>query len=633
MKILLHIGDAKCGSSSIQASLFQARAELLAQGVLYHPASPTNGHFSFVTLVNGQTRGNDADQEALARRNIAETRELVALHRPEYLLITGESLFSVAPDLLMGLLTEITGTPAPAHVVAFLRHPVEFYLSGVQQALKASHEFTPPHEFLRDTPGTFRRWKAFDGCASITTRLFDRRRLTGGSVVAEFDAILRAITGLNLPTLPEANANTSLSAEQMIVLQHFRRDFLADRKGQFVAQSTRIVHFFEELNQKSALLGARPRLTGAVRSCIATRNARFTAELDTMFPDLGMAASQTIPQVDWVTQSRGWTEDVASILEDHDPALLDQLTSLLPDYLPAIETPEGMASLPARLAALGKGSASHRPYLRYLARCGHKDLADQLRELLAQTAASPAAKGAAKPAPKLVPKPARKPAAIAVPLDAPKPAPKPAGPAGVKPAAKRPAAPPAAPKPAALKAAAPQPAKKIAGCFVRLPDSLTGLVPVAPQTPGSGLVVERMQGKAVRPSGGAVLAEPADGLQVAGWLRIGGAKIAPGLPVYACLRALDPAKGAPLRYVAMVLGRGNRPEPGAEAAIGPKGQSGDDWFGFRLRPSRRPNLLPNLRNVPAGRYAFEILVGDDKEVSKAYALSSGVEVVVGDRRG
>ncbi len=382
VKIILHIGDAKCGSSSIQASLYQARETLLSRGVLYHPASTANGHFSYITLLNGKTRGDNADQEAMARANIAATREMIAEHRPEYLIVSGESLFSVVPDLVMGLLTEITGTPAPVHVVAFLRHPVDFYLSGVQQGLKASHEFTSPLDFIRDTPGTFRRWSAFPGCDSVTARLFDRSRLTGGSVVTEFNAILRSIIGPDLPELPDANKNTSLSAEQMVVLQQYRRDFLADRKGQFVSQSNWIVSFFEELNQTGSLVGTQPTLTDGVRACIASRNARFTKGLDDMFPDLGMAELRSIPPVEWEAQAAGWTGDIANILAGHDPEIVQALMALLPDYDPALETDDGISGLREKLTGLGLGQAAHRPYFRYLDRSGRKAMADKLRKRL-----------------------------------------------------------------------------------------------------------------------------------------------------------------------------------------------------------------------------------------------------------
>lgn len=351
-----------------------------ARGILYHPAVPAGGHFSFVTLCNGKTRGNNTKQEMLARENIAETRDLIAAERPDYLLISGESLFSLHPDILMPVLTEITGTPVPVHIVAFLRHPVDFYLSSVQQALKASHDFVAPKTFRRDFSSTFDRWSAYPGCESITVRLFDRQHLTNGSAVAEFSAILQTIAGPDTPKLPEANVNSSLSAEQMIVMQKFRRTFLAERNGQFAPPSNWVVRFFEELNDSVGLVGTRPALRPDVQACIGEQNAPFVDAIERRFPELGMSAARILPVLDWRASADQWTADIASILASHDPELVQRLIALLPDFDPALEDPTQLPRLRQAITALGKGRPALAPYIRYLDRSGRKSVAASLRQ-------------------------------------------------------------------------------------------------------------------------------------------------------------------------------------------------------------------------------------------------------------
>ena len=41
MQAIIHTGDAKCGSSAIQASLFAAEQALLGRGILSHAPRPT----------------------------------------------------------------------------------------------------------------------------------------------------------------------------------------------------------------------------------------------------------------------------------------------------------------------------------------------------------------------------------------------------------------------------------------------------------------------------------------------------------------------------------------------------------------------------------------------------------------
>lgn len=380
MQVIIHIGDAKCGSSAIQASLFAAEEALLARGIIYHAPRSTNGHSSYITLMGGQTRGDNDEQAALARRNVAETRELIATHRPRYLLLSAENFFTLAPERVTRVLSEVIGgEPEAVHILGFLRHPVGFYLSGIQQELKASHEFLGPADFQRDMASTFRRWLNWPACASVTARLFDRRFLTEGSAVAECASVLRNITGQDDLSLSDADQNTSLSAEQTILLQQFRRDFLAEHKNRFRAGSNRLVRFFEALNAQFGLVGTRARLTQEVRSCIQQNNEPFIREVDTLFPDLGMMASQDVGQLPWEEASKGWSQGVETILQEYDPKILERLRCLVPEYNPPLAEGDVFVAL-KRLSALGLPRKSRQVFRNYLTWCELPEAAQAVLE-------------------------------------------------------------------------------------------------------------------------------------------------------------------------------------------------------------------------------------------------------------
>lgn len=333
MEVLIHIGDAKCGSSSIQASLFEKKADLLDQGILYYPASKANGHYSYITLVNGKTRGDDSEQINIAQRNIKETSELIAKHNPSFLLISAENLFGIPQELLAKLIDKILGFEAKKHIISFVRHPVDFYLSTVQQQLKADHEFTPPKTFSRDLTRPFRFWKERSDCASMTVRIFSSDRMKNGSVVAEFTSILRDLTKNENLNLPDNRTNTSLSAEQMIILQNFRRDFLSKRSGQFSPESSRIISLFTHMNNiNGKIVGTKPTLINSVLACVMENNARFISDIDTFFPHLEMAEVRPELPTGWREQATNWTANIASILASHNSDLVRKLTSLIPEY-------------------------------------------------------------------------------------------------------------------------------------------------------------------------------------------------------------------------------------------------------------------------------------------------------------
>lgn len=343
---------------------------MLDHGILYHSPRPTNGHFSYITLLGGKTRGDDSQQASIARENIEQTRELIRIHSPEYLVISGESLFSARPEALWQLLSEIDESIEEAHVVAFLRHPVDLYLSMVQQTLKANHEFAGPVQYRRDTPATFRKWLAHDRCATVSVALFDRAAMKEGSVVSEFSEILSRITGVRSLSLPEYNENFSLSAEQMIVLQKLRALLFPEEKGRFKPASNQLVGFFEELNGSvGRLVKSRPTLTADVQACIFDRNLEYIEQLDELFPSLGMMGSRSVGPRDWQQSQTRWTSDVSSILANWDPETVEDLMRMIPAFEPSLGQGSPTLALQAlsRQAGSGKGREA---LVRYFKRSG-----------------------------------------------------------------------------------------------------------------------------------------------------------------------------------------------------------------------------------------------------------------------
>jgi len=333
IELILHIGDAKCGSSSIQASLYNARNHLLSLGVLYHAPGPSIGHFCYITLIGGTTRGNNSSQRELANKNLSETRSLINQHRPRYVILSSENFFSVNPQKLIEIAEVMLGQkPASIHILSFIRHPAPLYLSTVQQALKASHCFPAPASYRRNTASTFVRWKAEPLCRSITVRLFDRKRLINKSVVAEFQHYLHCLTGIVSIRIPGIEENISLSSEQTIVLQDLRKDFLADLNNKFCPESSRVIRFFERINAAFGVTGTRAALKNEVKACIIQQNIQFMNTLDNLFPSLGITKVEEQFQAPPADVISDWTEDVGSILESYDPILVQKLKSLIPEY-------------------------------------------------------------------------------------------------------------------------------------------------------------------------------------------------------------------------------------------------------------------------------------------------------------
>ena len=355
MDVMVHIGDAKCGSTAIQRALWVSRSTLRDQGVLYHSARPP-GQYDLVRLAGLSTRG---DADAALRRGeqtVSELRDMIERDRPRLVVISAESLFGVAPEAVQSIIHRLGGEFEQIHVLGYARCPAAMYLSLTQQRLKADHHFVAPARYHRPLAGPFRSWLD-EGRGEVEARPFDRSILIGGSVVQDFAAILGRWLGTPV-TLPDEQANVTLSAEQMIVLQRFRSDFLADVRG-FHPQSNAVLRLFEELNREG-MIGTRPALTAAAAHAVHAGNKEELRRLSSLFPDAGFdRLCRRPPRAGPI----GDPDAVSEILEGWSPNTVADLRMLLPGYTTALF--EGEVRQPAE-ALRRLGVEVVRPYVEYL---------------------------------------------------------------------------------------------------------------------------------------------------------------------------------------------------------------------------------------------------------------------------
>lgn len=232
MRIILHIGTPKTGTTALQARMTQC-AELLArQGVLYPRVSSHPITHHFLSFLMRERTGLPRLFRALYRdhpdwlardyeRNWNEVKAQIRKLAPHTLVLSSESLYVATDreragdfrDLLSGLGTEIS-------VVAYIRRPSQYYLSRIQQDLKSSSTFPAPAAI------NFReRINFFETLFGQPVELFpyDRTKLYKGDITEDF--MHRFFPDIVLPPVgaEETGVNETLSAESMALLQEYRR--------------------------------------------------------------------------------------------------------------------------------------------------------------------------------------------------------------------------------------------------------------------------------------------------------------------------------------------------------------------------------------------------------------------------
>jgi hypothetical protein len=331
-RFIVHIGDAKCGSSSIQRSLYEARLNLREHGVTYATATPRNGQYNLTTLVGGEIRGLQEHQLKLARDSVQMIRDSLRDNSGDTVLLSGESFFSLPPAKMIAILHEINPQIERLDIIAYVRPPESMYLSFVQQTLKGDSRFTLPNQYARRIDTVLQRWKASAEVNSITVRHFDRAYLVDGDAVADFESVLRTLTGQNDTHLPRFVDNTSLSAEQLVVLQQYRAQFLKEHDGKLHNKSGNVISYFEKLS-RLGFPGSKLTLNDNSMASLHDGNARIIANLNQDFPELNFSSPYILRDArddsPWVVGG-----GVEQILKQVDPEIADLLRSLIPDFQP-----------------------------------------------------------------------------------------------------------------------------------------------------------------------------------------------------------------------------------------------------------------------------------------------------------
>ena len=248
MRLLLHIGTGKTGSTAIQASL-DANRDLLAEaGILYPKLAGRIDHNKLAIAANHgvprefrqlvEKNGRDLVGEAAW----AEARLSLARSEGDTIVLSCE-YFSAGVDVerLCRLLEIHFPRVREIATVCYLRPPAASYLSTLQQDIKASSLVSPLRR--RAYAPLLARYAHL---GTVTARLFHRSVLREGDVVRDFlDFLPARLDRSRFAYLPDTNV--SISAEGMAVLQEFRRDIFPSEDNIFKPASNRLLKQIQEI--------------------------------------------------------------------------------------------------------------------------------------------------------------------------------------------------------------------------------------------------------------------------------------------------------------------------------------------------------------------------------------------------
>ncbi len=246
MKVTLHIGTEKTGTTSIQNALDRDRAALAAHGILYPRLFGSSNHMEIAVAAMDSDAGDELQMIELGKQDcshpeyvarlksrLREERDAGSFH---HIVLSNEHCHSRLRhlDAVRRIVDLVDVPPEDFEIIVYLRRQDRLAVSLYSTRLKLGGQggvFPPirsgtlPHYF--DFFRLLSLYSEVFGPERLRVRLYDRERLEGGDVVSDFYRLAQ----LGIVPSARPRANPSLSRQQVLFLERFNRQFPMVRDG------------------------------------------------------------------------------------------------------------------------------------------------------------------------------------------------------------------------------------------------------------------------------------------------------------------------------------------------------------------------------------------------------------------
>ncbi len=275
LRILLHIGTPKAGSTAIQHACRAFESQLLEAGILYPKVNSSAVSHKFLAFAlctdeelpghfRNLHKGKVEKKNRLFREEWDHICQQVNKYKPHTLLLSTEHLFdgftNGRGEKLKEVLTELSDD---VEVICYVRRPSAYYLSLTQQILKSSAAMPAPK------PVSYRG--QLEQCISLFKRIhvvpFEREQLKGGDVVHDFFERFLPHELLSVLEGWKGARNETLTAESMAILQDYRLLHHGNKNREKVIDSKRLL-VCVRISEALSAWNERPKLKPEVSDFI-----------------------------------------------------------------------------------------------------------------------------------------------------------------------------------------------------------------------------------------------------------------------------------------------------------------------------------------------------------------------------
>ncbi len=247
---LIHIGTGKTGTTSIQESLSAQKRKL--NGIGYPNVVGNAQHFLEVVYSDRSqlSRGHRSNykDEAARLKDAKELRNkfLYRVLSKSKVIISSEFLGRFSREQILALKTDLDDAGYTDYrIICYVRDPVSYYRSVLQQKLKASHRPPHPAKFWYGARETIENYRQCYG-DQVVVRTYDET-LYEGDVVRDFLRQAEQFFNVQISGIKSKSKNRSLSAEALFVLQRYRELYDFDKDNVQTPGSQLLIKYLAQL--------------------------------------------------------------------------------------------------------------------------------------------------------------------------------------------------------------------------------------------------------------------------------------------------------------------------------------------------------------------------------------------------
>ncbi|EAR52122.1 hypothetical protein OG2516_18695 [Oceanicola granulosus HTCC2516] len=331
MRIVLHVGSNKTGSTAIQDTCASHRAELARFGLLYPDLGGKTHHSELLPAVldDEEYRGNFGRTSAEGRTASIERAEQLWLALseqvdaavPEVLLLSSEFCFGMRPQSFERLIARLSPMASTIDVVVYLREPASHYLSSAQQILKYGGWVKDPREAQEYTLKLRKLHRLVPG--EVTMRRFSRDELFRKDVSMDLLAQIFPKRTVREMTIAPATSNAALSAEAMSLLVKFNRSVWQDRRkaGNSVNQALLVAIEAEQKKNDYTRAELRPEIRDIIHRVHLADMTTLKSEFGLTFPTFRYDVPRVAGDDDEARLAALEVDDIVSLHADKEAQL------------------------------------------------------------------------------------------------------------------------------------------------------------------------------------------------------------------------------------------------------------------------------------------------------------------------